>query len=228
MEVSILIPAYNEEGTLESLLRRANKADLSKELIVVDDGSEDNTPDLLKNLQNEFNIKIAIHDTNKGKGAAIRTGLALASGDVILVQDADLEYHPEDYSELLQPIQESRTKVVYGSRLLDSDTRGMFVFYWGGMFLTFVGNLLFDLDLTDITTGYKVLKREVLEDIVLERDGFEFCEEITAKLAKNGYRIKEVPIQYSPRKYFEGKKLRPWDGVIGLWILVFYKFFWEK
>lgn len=228
MKVSILVPVYNEKDSIEKLLKKIEKIKISKEIIVINDGSDEKTTSLLKELKEVVDMKVVEHKQNRGKGAAVRTGLEFASGDIILVQDADLEYHPEDYLELIKPIKEGEAKVVYGSRLRGSDGRGTFIFYWGGRFLTFIGNLLFSLNLTDITTGYKVFERDVLVDISLERDGFEFCEEVTAKLIKNGYKIKEVPIQYSPRKYTEGKKLRPWDGLIGLWTLVFYKFFWKE
>jgi glycosyltransferase involved in cell wall biosynthesis len=227
MKVSIIIPVFNEEKTIEKIIKKIEKVPLSikKEIIIVNDGSFDNTKKILEQLKEKFDFILISHQKNQGKGAAIRTGLSLATGDFILIQDADLEYSPEDYPILLKPLLEEESEIVYGSRNLLENPRFSAIYYLGGKFLTFIFNLLFKTKLTDINTGYKVFKKDVFKDIKLFEDGFAFCEEITCKVVKRGYKIKEVPIHYFPRSFREGKKLHWWDGFKGLLTIIKYYLF---
>lgn len=227
MKLSIIIPAYNEEKTIEEIIRRIEGISLpaEKKIIVVDDASTDKTRIFLEELKNQNNLVLLHHQKNQGKGAAIKTALPYAAGDFILVQDADLEYDPKDYPALLTPLLKNETDIVYGSRNLKKNPRSSISFYWGGKLLTFILNLLFGTKLTDINTGYKVFKRKVLENIKLEESGFAFCEEVTCKALKKGYRIKEVPINYYPRTRQQGKKIYWKDGLYGVWVIFKHRFF---
>ena len=228
MILSILIPVFNEENTILEILKKINEINLDrfgleKEIIIVNDGSTDRTKKILEELKTRNNFALFHHRKNQGKGAAIKTGLEHAAGDFILIQDADLEYDPADYPVLLEPLIENEINIVYGSRGLKKNPSSSIGFYLGGKFLTFILNLLFGTKLTDINTCYKVFKREVLRDIKLEESGFAFCEEVTAKVIKKGYKIKEIPISYNPRDFKEGKKIRFYDGIIGLWTIIKYR-----
>jgi glycosyltransferase involved in cell wall biosynthesis len=225
-KLSIIIPVYNEEASLEEIIRRVRATGLADEIVVVDDGSSDNSPQILMNLQNSAlpPLHILRHEQNRGKGAAMRTGLAAVTGDLVLVQDADLEYDPADYPALLAPFSDSTIDVVYGSRNLQRNPKSSFTFYWGGRLLSWVANWLFGSHITDEATGYKVIKTDLLRDIGLETDGFEFCPEVTAKLLQRGVNIREVPISYDPRSWEEGKKIRWFDGLIAVWTLIKYRF----
>ena len=229
-KLTVVIPVYNERGMVEEVLQRVAEAPLRKEVIVVDDGSDDGSREILERLSEHATLPdgllILFHERNRGKGAAVRTGIAQATGDWILIQDADLEYDPRDYPQLLAPLLDGRADVVYGSRFLGGagQTR-YFHHYLANRFLTFVTNLLTNLKLTDMETGYKVFRRQVLDGIRLRSNGFEFEPEITAKVARNGYRIYEVPISYNSRSYREGKKITWVDGLKALWALFRYRFF---
>ncbi|PIQ92861.1 MAG: glycosyl transferase [Parcubacteria group bacterium CG11_big_fil_rev_8_21_14_0_20_39_14] len=229
MVLSIIIPVFNEENLIEEILKRVDNAQVlnwEKEIIVVDDGSTDDSKSKIQNLKSKVqNLRIISHKKNLGKGAAIRTALNYVTGDYVLIQDADLEYSPNDFQKLLSPIQKGEAQIVYGSRNLEPAKRGYFLNFWGGKFLTFLTNLLFKTSLTDINTGYKVFKTEILKNLKLESSRFEFCEEVTARALKAGYKIVEVPISYNPRGVREGKKLRPIDGLVGFWAIVRLKFF---
>lgn len=217
MKLSVLIPVYNEEHTVEEVLRRVDAVDLEKEIIVVDDCSTDKTPQILSKLQRE-NLVVITHDHNRGKGAAIRTALAAASGDAFIIQDADLEYDPRDYHRLLQPLVGGGAQVVYGVRSLDEQEWHM---RWGNRVLTMVTNLLYGGSLEDMETCYKLIDREVMSNLELRADGFDIEAEITAKILKKGYDIHQVPIWYSPRVE---KKLTPLDGLPTLWALIKLRF----
>jgi glycosyltransferase involved in cell wall biosynthesis len=228
--LSIIIPAYNEEKTIIPLLEKVQKVDLSevqKQIVIVDDNSTDDTHNLVKNyVQHNKNVRLVVQNENlKGKGSAIRTGLNHATGQIILIQDADLEYDPQDYPSLVEPIIRGEAKVVYGSRrLLQSNEKySGLSFYLGGMFLTSLTNLLFNLDLTDEATCYKVFDSELLKSLNLQSKRFEFCPEVTAKVARRKVKIKEVPIRYYPRPLEEGKKIRLVDGVEAIWTLIKYR-----
>jgi len=229
MKLSIIIPAYNEEKTISELLDRVKKVklkDITKEIIIVDDFSKDGTKKIISNLRDK-NIKIFSHQKNLGKGAAIRTGLNHATGDIILIQDADLEYDPEEYGKLLKPIIEKKTKVVYGSRVeaIRKNLKNMYkLHYIGNVFLTFITNILFGAKITDMETCYKVFRKEVIKGIKLRAKRFDFEPEITAKILKKGYRIKEIPIDFKGRKFDEGKKITWKDGIKALFYLIKYRF----
>lgn len=227
-KLSIIIPAYNEEGTILKVIHSVKKARIKaeKEIIVIDDCSTDRTKDILKRF-NEKSVKVFCHKKNEGKGAAIKTGLGIARGDIILIQDADLEYNPEEYQKLLMPIIEGKADVVYGSRLesIRKNLKSMYkLHYIGNMFLTFVTNLLYGARITDMETGYKVFRKKVVKEIKLKATRFDFEPEITAKILKKGYKIHEVPISFKGRKFAEGKKITWIDGVKAVCYLIKYRF----
>jgi dolichol-phosphate mannosyltransferase len=221
MKLSIIIPVFNERGTIEEVMRRATNApslDYEKEIIVVDDKSTDGTKELLEKLKDRFDFILLHHSVNSGKGAAIKTALSSVSGDVVLIQDADLEYDVNDYENLLRIFDKKKTPIVYGSRNLKKDKEYSYLTYsLGGKLITFFCNAMFGSKLTDINTCYKLFRSDIIKNMGLKSDGFEFCEEVTVKALKGGYSIKEVPINYCPRKFSEGKKIRFKDGLIALW-----------
>ncbi|MCG2809744.1 MAG: glycosyltransferase family 2 protein [Candidatus Portnoybacteria bacterium] len=224
-KLSIIIPVYNEAATVGSVLERVDAAlvlGLRKEIIVVDDGSVDGTDKILEENKEKFNFIYEKHPKNMGKGAAFRTGLELATGDFIIVQDADLEYNPNNFQDLLNALEEG-VAAVYGSRNINPKRRGYAHFVWGVKFLTGVINLLFGSKLTDSYTCYKLFRASLFNSIALESHGFEIEAEITAKILKKGLVIKEVPIEYFPRKFSQGKKIRFRDGLIGLWTIFKYR-----
>jgi glycosyltransferase involved in cell wall biosynthesis len=241
MRLSVIVPAYNEAGTINEILRRVRAVDLTiavgygpengavveleREVVVVDDGSTDGTREILRQLADERDVVVVLHERNQGKGAAVRTGLEHASGDVMLIQDADLEYDPRDYPSMLQPILEERSQVVYGSRFRGGPTKAMFFWHMvGNRFLTLVTNMLYDSILTDMETCYKVFTREVANQLDLKASGWGFDPEITAQILRLGYRIYEVPIAYTGREFDEGKKIGWRDGMTVLWTLLKYRF----
>jgi len=221
--ISVIMPVFNERDTIGEIVSRVQAVPLDKEILIIDDGSTDGTRQVLKDLKVD-NTKIVFHEKNQGKGAAIRTGLRLATGDMVIIQDADLEYDPMDYLRLVQVIQSGKAQVVYGSRILGSNSRSYHRYYLGGRLLTWVTNILYGLNITDEPTCYKMFKKEVLDRIILDCTGFEFCPEVTAKVVRLGYAIHEVPISYHPRSFEEGKKIKWKDGLIGIWTLLKYRF----
>ena len=226
MQLTIIIPAYNEAATIAEAIRRVLATGRAEEIVVVDDGSTDGTAEILSRIQNANApvVRVLRHAQNRGKGAAIRTGLAIATGDLVLVQDADLEYEPAEYPVLLAPFSDPAVQVVYGSRNLRRNPHSNFAFYWGGRFLSWVANRLYGSRLTDEATGYKVVRTSLLRELNLQSEGFEFCAEVTAKLLRRGVRICEVPISYRPRSCAEGKKIRWYDGIGAVGTLVRYRF----
>lgn len=225
MKLSIIIPVYNEVGSIREILRRVQATGLADEIIVVDDGSTDGTREILQELDGQEKIRVLLHPKNQGKGSAVRTGLAAAQGDVILIQDADLEYDPREYPTLLRPIQEGIADVVYGSRFLGGGRRP--ILFWNmvaNKILTFLTNILYNNILSDMETGYKVFRRSVLDGVTLHARRFEFEPEFTAKMLKRHVRIFEVPITFNPRDYSAGKKIKAKDAFHALWTLLKYRF----
>jgi len=224
MKLSVVIPVYNEVNTLLHLIERVQRSPVDKEIIVVDDCSSDGTADLLKGASLASNVTTLFHPVNQGKGAALRTGFAQASGDVVIVQDADLEYDPQEYPKLIKPIVDGLADVVFGSRFAGGETHRV-LYFWhsvGNHLLTLCSNALTNLNLTDMETCYKVFRREVLQKIVVEENRFGFEPEITAKVAKLRVRVFEVGISYAGRTYEEGKKIGWKDGVRALWCIIKY------
>jgi glycosyltransferase involved in cell wall biosynthesis len=225
MRLSVIIPIYNEVNTIRSILDRVLSTGLTDEIILVDDFSFDGTRDVLASLDGNNGVRVILHDKNQGKGAAVRTGIAASTGEVILIQDADLEYDPRDYPALLRPIEEGLANVVFGSRFLGGPRRvAMFWHMLANKLLTFATNLLYNTILSDMETGYKVFRRDVLKGIKLRANRFDFEPEFTAKILKRKETIFEVPISFNPRDYSEGKKIKMKDAFTAIWALLKYRF----
>ncbi len=225
MKLTVIIPVYNEVGNIEEILKRVKAAKKATEIIVVDDGSQDGTRDILKNLDGKEKVRVVLHEKNQGKGAAVRTGMDAATGEILLIQDADLEYDPRDYEQLLRPLEEGIADVVYGSRFLGGPRR--VTMYWhmiANRLLTFMTNILYDTILSDMETGYKVFRRKVVDGMKLRSKRFDFEPEFTAKVLKRHYRIYEVPISFNPRDYSQGKKIKLKDAFEAVWTLLKYRF----
>jgi glycosyltransferase involved in cell wall biosynthesis len=227
--LSILMPVYNEAKTIHEIIKKVEEADIGdvrKELIIVDDGSKDGTRDLLRELSQNSRYKIYFHGQNMGKGAALRTALHYATGDIVLVQDADLEYDPAEYAELIKPVIEGRADVVYGSRLTGGKVARAFNFwhYLGNKLLTFITNILYNAILSDMETCYKVFRADVIKSFLIKSNRFDFEPEITAKVLKRKYKLYEMPISYYGRDFAEGKKITWRDGFAAVWALVKYRF----
>jgi dolichol-phosphate mannosyltransferase len=230
MVLSILIPVFNEENTILKILEKIKEVDLDnlnirKEVIIIDDGSTDQTKKILEKIKKQNDFVLLCHQKNKGKGAALKTGLKYVTGDFVLIQDADLEYDPKDYPALLKPLLNNESDIVYGSRNLKKNPSSSISFYLGGKFLTFFFNLLFKAKLTDINTCYKVFRKKIIKNIKLEEKGFAFCEEITCQAFKKDFKIKEVPVNYYPRTSNQGKKIKWKDGLYGAFIILKNRFF---
>ena len=231
-KVSVLIPAYNEKSTILEIIRQVKAVPLNKEIIIIDDFSKDGTREILRNIRDK-EVRVLFHDKNYGKGHAIRTGIKAITGDIIIIQDADLEYEPQDYPKLIQPIIEGKTKVVYGTRFPRIKEKFFPFFHYFSLsnpyyaankILTITANLLYFANITDEPTCYKVFSSDVLKKINLKCEKFEFCPEVTAKVKKAGYNIYEVPIAYHPRSVKEGKKIKLKDAFDAFWTLIKYRF----
>lgn len=224
MKLSVIMPVYNEVDTIREIVNRVQQVKLAHEIVIVDDGSIDGTRQVLKVLEKMPDVRVLLHDHNQGKGTAVVTGMKAAVGDVMVIQDADLEYDPRDYPALLKPIKEGIADVVFGSRFLGGPRRP--ILFWNmvaNKILTLTANILYNNILTDIETGYKCFKREVVQGMTIKAKRFEFEPEFTAKLLKRKVRIYEVPISFNPRLYSEGKKITAWDGVIAFWTLLKFR-----
>lgn len=225
MNLTVIIPVFNEKQTVMEIVRRVSATGYPTEILIVDDGSTDGTREIVQQMDGQGGVRVLYHSKNTGKGAAVRTGIQNARGEICLIQDADLEYDPRDYPALLKPLEEGIADIVYGSRFLGGARRP--ILYWNmvaNKILTFTTNILYNNILSDMETGYKVFRREMILPIPLHARGFEFEPEFTAKLLKRKVRLYEVPIAFNPRDYTQGKKIKAWDGVIALWTLVKYRF----
>lgn len=223
MKLSVIIPVYNERGTIEPILQRVLAVPIEKEVILVDDCSSDGSREILKKIKKD-DIKVVFHDSNKGKGAAIRTGIQYVTGDVVIIQDADMEYDPQEYIKLFELIRTGKADVVYGSRFSGRTEKMSFAHRLGNIILTIVTNILYGTKLTDMETCYKMVKAPIIRSLRLRSNRFDFEPEITAKLLKSGKRIAEVPISYHGRHWNEGKKITWKDGITALWSLIKYRF----
>lgn len=225
MKLSVIIPVYNEKNTVREIVRRVLATKIPDEIVIVDDGSKDGTRDILAELDGKDNVRVILHEKNQGKGAAVRTGIQNARGAIMLIQDADLEYDPREYPNLLKPLDEGLADVVYGSRFLGAPRRP--ILFWNmvaNKLLTLMTNILYNNILTDMETGYKVFRREVVENMKLNANRFDFEPEFTAKILKRNVRIFEVPIVFNPREYHEGKKIGLRDAFEAVWALLKYRF----
>ena len=222
--LSVVVPVYNERATIEEIIRRTLAVPVRIELIVVDDGSKDGTRELVSALREKHDFRLIFQDRNQGKGAALRRGFQEVSGDIVVIQDADLEYSPEEYPQLIELICQGRADVVYGSRFLGRHRVFLFTHYLGNRLLTGITNVLYNTMLSDMETCYKVMRTEVIRSMTLRSDSFGIEPELTAKIFKRGYRVYEVPITYDGRGYEEGKKITWRDGFVALWVLLKYRF----
>ncbi|HIE37673.1 MAG TPA: glycosyltransferase family 2 protein [Anaerolineales bacterium] len=229
MKLSVLIPVYNEAATITHVVEQVMAVNIDKEIIIVDDGSTDSTWQVVQELAARWPevVKPLRHERNRGKGAALQTAVAHVTGDVVITQDADLEYDPTEYPHLLEPFTSPEVQVVYGSRNLRRNPRSSWSFYWGGRLLSWLANLLYGSRITDEATGYKLFRSDLFRSLDIQSDGFEFCPEVTAKILRRGIHIHEVPISYQPRSREEGKKINWRDGLVAIWTLIRYRFFGE-
>ncbi len=224
VDISVIIPVYNERNTILEVVQRVQKQPFDKEIIIVDDCSTDGTTEILKETDWPDNVHVFFHQKNKGKGAALRTGIPHATKSITIIQDADLEYNPDDFGVVLKPILDGVADVVYGSRFLGIHRSFMLHHYIGNKMLTIMTNILYNNILTDMETGYKAFRTEIIQGVKIKSNRFDFEPEITAKVLKKGYRIYEVPIYYAGRDYAEGKKITWRDGFSAMWALLRFRF----
>lgn len=225
MKLSVIMPVFNEKKTIREIIAKVQAVPIEKELVIVDDASTDGTREILKEYENTPGIKVYYHTVNKGKTGAIKTGIPHTTGEIISIQDGDLETDPNDFVHLTEPIKKGEAEVVYGSRYLNRTEKSLYFAYkFGARFLSVVVNVLYGQSITDEATCYKVFRADILKKIPLQYDRFEFCPEVTAKVSKMGYKIKELPMNYYPRSFDEGKKMNWRDGIKALWVLIKFRF----
>jgi len=220
MKISVIIPVFNEVKTLEEIIKKIEALDIDKEIIAIDDGSSDGSFDVLARIANEGRIKLVKHGKNSGKGAAIKSGLSRASGDIVIIQDADLETEPGDYHNLINPIINKETRAIFGYRTAKKPAS---IYWWGGKIVSLSARLLYGGNIKDVNNGYKIMTRDLWNSLELKSNHFQICEEITAKLLKRKEKIIQIPTQYFPRTKKEGKKLGFKDGLVSLWTLLKYR-----
>lgn len=225
MNISVVIPVYNEEATLHKIFTQVAKTQIASEIIIINDGSTDTTPDIIKDLQQDPSVRVITFSKNRGKGAAVKAGIEAALGEIIILQDADLEYDPGEYKSLLKPIEKDQVDVVFGARFMKTKKNPSYLLhYLANKTLTLITNILYNSHLNDMETGYKVFRKTIFEDLHIEADGFGFEPELTAKLLKRGIKIYESPITFRPRNYSEGKKIKFLDAIEAIWILIKVRF----
>jgi len=225
MKLSVIVPVYNEKRTIEVILDRVRRSPVEKEIIVVDGDSEDGTKEILREQRKYKNTTVIFQKIRNGRGGALKEGIKVATGDIVIFQDADLEVDPDDYPKLIKPIEEGKADVVFGSRFLEDKPRMRFLQYWGNYILNLMVNIFYNQKLTDVETCYQVFKRETIKDIEIKNNDFAFTVELTIKLIKAGYKILEIPISYIPRGRAEGKKIYWKDGFVSIWTILKYRFF---
>jgi len=225
MKLSVIVPVYNEKRTIEVILDKVRRSPVEKEIIVVDGDSEDGTKEILREQRKYKNTTVIFQKIRNGRGGALKEGIKVATGDIVIFQDADLEVDPDDYPRLIKPIEEGKADVVFGSRFLEDKPKMRFLQYWGNYILNLMVNIFYNQKLTDVETCYQVFKREIIKDIEIKNNDFAFTVELTIKLIKAGYKILEIPISYIPRGRAEGKKIYWKDGFVSIWTILKYKFF---
>jgi len=225
MKLSVIVPVYNEKRTIEVILDKVRRSPVEKEIIVVDGDSEDGTKEILREQRKYKNTTVIFQKKRNGRGGALKEGIKVATGDIVIFQDADLEVDPDDYPRLIKPIEEGKADVVFGSRFLEDKPKMRFLQYWGNYILNLMVNIFYNQKLTDVETCYQVFKREIIKDIEIKNNDFAFTVELTIKLIKAGYKILEIPISYIPRGRAEGKKIYWKDGFVSIWTILKYKFF---
>jgi glycosyltransferase involved in cell wall biosynthesis len=225
MKLSVIVPVYNEKRTIEVILDKVRRSPVEKEIIVVDGNSEDGTKEILREQRKYKNTTVIFQKKRNGRGGALKEGIKVTTGDIVIFQDADLEVDPDDYPRLIKPIEEGKADVVFGSRFLEDKPKMRFLQYWGNYILNLMVNIFYNQKLTDVETCYQVFKREIIKDIEMKNNDFAFTIELTIKLIKAGYKILEIPISYIPRGRAEGKKIYWKDGFVSIWTILKYKFF---
>ena len=225
MDISVVIPVYNEESTLQKIFTRIKKTRIPSEILIIDDGSTDSTPQIIKQLQEDPSVRAITFPVNRGKGAAVSAGIKSAYGKIIILQDADLEYNPDDYKKLLKPFEKNQAKVVYGVRFITSKKMtSYFLHFLANKILTLITNILYKSNLNDMETGYKIFRKDIFKQLQIKADGFDFEPEFTAKLLKRKIKIYEVPITFTPRNYKQGKKIKFYDALVAVWTLIKVRF----
>jgi len=225
MDISVVIPVYNEESTLQKIFSRIKKTRIPSEILLIDDGSTDSTPQIIKQLQEDPSVRAITFPVNRGKGAAVSAGIKAAHGEIIILQDADLEYNPGEYKKLLKPFEKNQAEVVYGVRFMTTKKKtSYFLHFIANKILTLITNILYKSSLNDMETGYKIFRKDIFEQLQIKADGFDFEPEFTAKLLKRKIKIFEVPITFKPRNYAHGKKIKFYDALVAVWTLIKIRF----